>query len=487
MMTISKIKNFLFENQSVRQTILKNTFWLFFGETAGRLIRMGVIIYAARTLGAAGWGTFSYVISLAALLTIFSDSGLSSVLTREAAKSPADRLKFFSTIFFIKIPLIIISFFIIVLATPYISNIPVSKILIFTIALVIVFDSLKAFSVSMFRATEKMELEAALNILTQFIIAVAGIAVLWFITSVESLAAAYAFGSFIGLAATAFLLRSYIKNVAAHFDKNLIKPIINSALPFGLAGILGAVMINTDTVMLGWFRSAGEIGFYAAAQKPVLFLYVFSGLIAGALFPVFSRLAGKDIIKFRNVMEKGIKAVFLLAIPFTIGILITADQIINILYGQEYQPAAIALKILAITIITTFPMSIINNSLFAYNRQKELIYFWVAGALGNVFFNLIFIPIWGIAGAAAATVLTQIIGNSLIWRRVKKINNFSVMPHLKKILAASALMTLTALLLKQSDVNFFLIVAVAALVYFGALTLMKETLITEIKETLKLT
>jgi len=74
---MNKIKEFLFENKSMRQMVAKNTAWLAIGEMVSRLIRAGLIIYAARVLGTEGYGVFSYALSLAALFTIFSDIGLS--------------------------------------------------------------------------------------------------------------------------------------------------------------------------------------------------------------------------------------------------------------------------------------------------------------------------------------------------------------------------------------------------------------------------
>src|SRR3989304_2441108 len=103
---VKKIKEFLFQNKNIRQTIAKNAFWLSFGEIIGRILRAGVVIYSARILGAEQWGVFSYAITLAAMFTIFSDIGLSSVLTREAAKDPLNRDRYFSTIFVFKIILI---------------------------------------------------------------------------------------------------------------------------------------------------------------------------------------------------------------------------------------------------------------------------------------------------------------------------------------------------------------------------------------------
>ncbi|PIY59464.1 flippase, partial [Candidatus Wolfebacteria bacterium CG_4_10_14_0_8_um_filter_37_11] len=47
-----------------------------------RLIRAAIIIYAARVLGAAEYGIFSYVLSFAGFFTIFADLGVSPLMTR---------------------------------------------------------------------------------------------------------------------------------------------------------------------------------------------------------------------------------------------------------------------------------------------------------------------------------------------------------------------------------------------------------------------
>ena len=87
----AKIKLFLLSNQNINQTLAKNTFWLGFGEITSRLLKTIIIFYAIRILGASGWGTFSYAISLCGLFMIFSDFGISSILTRELAKPETNK------------------------------------------------------------------------------------------------------------------------------------------------------------------------------------------------------------------------------------------------------------------------------------------------------------------------------------------------------------------------------------------------------------
>jgi len=487
MSIFAKIKNFLFRNKTVGQTIVKNTFWLTFGEIMGRILRTGVVIYAARALGAEGWGVFSYAMSLAALFTIFSDIGLSAVLIREGAKSPEAREKYFATTLVLKIILIAISFAVVMFGVPHFTKIPLSTNLLFFIVLLLLFDSLRGFGVSLFRATEKMEMEAFSNILTQGVILIAGITILIFAPSPENLAVTYATGSAAGLLLTVISLWPYIKRFWQHFDKNLLKPILKAAWPFGVAGLLGAIMINTDTIIIGWLRTATDVGYYSAAQKPVLLLYILPSLIAGGFFPVLAKLANKDNEKLREALEKGLAFVFLLAIPFAVGMILTSGQIIHLLFGNEYfnQPTIITLQLLAITLITNFPISLLVNAIFAYDRQKDLITFWTIGAIGNAVFDLLLIPVWGIAGAALATIIVQIISNGLIWWKMKKINDFSALKYLKKIILATFIMAAFVVLLRWLHWPVLAIVPASAGIYLAALILFKEKMIAQFKTALK--
>ena len=82
-----KIKAFLFENTTTKQTVAKNTIWLSISNFGGRLIKAIIIIYAARVLNTDGYGVFSYAITLAGFLTLFMDPGINGILMRNYAKA----------------------------------------------------------------------------------------------------------------------------------------------------------------------------------------------------------------------------------------------------------------------------------------------------------------------------------------------------------------------------------------------------------------
>ena len=462
--------------------IIKNTLWLTGGEVTGRLIRAVLVIYAARTLGASDWGTFSYVLSLAALFTLFADAGLGAVLTRELVKYPAQQAQYFSTSFFIKLFFLLIAFLAVIFLTPIFTKIDLPQNLIILAAFLVAFDSLRIFSFSITRALEKMHLEAIVNIITQITIVGLGLWALMTISTIESLALAYAVGSGIGLIAAIFVIRDWIKKITSNFNKLLVKKIIYTAWPFALLGMLTGIILNTDIIMLGWLRDAKDIGFYSVAQKIILVLYTLPALIATSSFPAFTRLAGKDKEAFSDLIVKSLKAIFMLSLPLTIGGVIVGFDLIDLIFGSTYHASVTTFQILLFSLVINFPITIIGNALFAYNKQNEFIKYSALAAGSNIAFNFLLIPIWGIEGAAISTIFTQLISNTFIWFKMKQVNDFKLGNRLNKILLATIIMGVLVWLMQLLNIAVWLIIPIAILIYLIALRLLKESALQSLLE-----
>lgn len=416
-----KVLDWLLNNKTVSQTIAKNTFWLFSGQMISRLFRAAIVIYAARVLGAASWGAFSYALGIAAFLTIFSDIGINALITKEASRNPELKDKYLSTAFFTKLGLLSVFVIGVIVFFPYLTKIEEAAAIMPILIFVFAFDTLRDLGSALSRALEKMQIEAGVQIFTNFAIVVLGFVFLYFNKTSGALAFAYAAGSALGLIAIIFVLRSHFQNIFRNFDKKLIKEILATAWPFGLMGLMGAIMLNTDIIMLGWLRSSTEVGYYSAAQKPIQLLYILPALLASSTFPVLARLAKTNRGEVKKMLGKFLRLVIVVAIPITFIGLIFANQIIGLLFGSEYSPAIGAFRILMLSILVVYPSTLLGNAIFAYDHQKSFVVFVATAAIGNIAFNLLLIPPFGIEGAAIGTILTQLLTNSLIWRKMRQI------------------------------------------------------------------
>jgi len=285
----------------------------------------------------------------------------------------------------------------------------------------------------------------------------------------------------VGFAVAFFILRKQFLKIFSCFRKNLIKPIFSSAYPIALIGFFGVFMLNTDIIMLGWWRTPEEIGYYSAGQKIIQLLYALPAILATSTFPVLARFAGnKEKDKIKILMEKLMTMVFFIAIPIFIGGVILGRPVIEFLYGKEYLPAAPAFQILLFTPFFIFPQMFLGNLILANDEQRRLKLPVALGSLGNIVFNAFLIPVYGIVGSAFATLIAQLLNTGLTWRIAKKINDFATFRHLKKITAGAIIMGVFSFLLNKLGLNVIINIVASSGIYFGALYLLKEKILEEI-------
>lgn len=480
----NKLKELFFQNQTLRQTVTKNIFWLGVGEFGSRVFRAFFIIFAARILGAAEYGVFSYVLALAGFFTLFSDLGVSSVLTREVAKKPAEASYYFASAFWIKIVLLLFTAILIILVAPYFSRIEAAKAILPFAALLICFDSIRGLAAAYFRGKEKMELEALTTSATNIAITIFGLIILYFAASAKTLTITYTLSAGVGTLIGIVILREQFAKLFI-FSKEKLRSglkIIASAWPLALHGIIGVFLFQIDILMLGYFKTTSDVGFYSAGQKIVQLLYLLPTILAAGLFPPLSRFVGQqNNEKAKALMERGMTTVFSIALPLVAGGVILGKNIINFLYGAEYLPSVSAFQILIFAVLLVFPTTLIGNYIFAYNGQKRALSNTALGAVGNIIFNVILIPIYGIVGAAIATLSAQLIINGLNWRLAKKINGFSTLRYLKKIIFATILMGIMSFIFDKFGLNVIINIILSIGIYFATLYVLKEKILQEIK------
>ncbi|MFH1867225.1 MAG: flippase [Patescibacteria group bacterium] len=468
------------ENQSSKQTIAKNTLWLGFGQITSRLIRAIIIIYAARVLGAEGYGIFSYTLSLAAFFTIFVDIGINQITTRESSKNQQLRKNYLATTLVIKLILVSLTAFLIAFIAPLFATIEESKSLLLLVAILIAFESLRDYGYAVVRSIEKMQIEASINILINGGVVALGLTALFFKPSIELLILSFVIGTGIGTTSLFWIIRHQLKAIFTNFSTSLIKPLARSSWPFAVMAAMAAITINADIIILGWLRTPAEIGWYAAAQKPVQLLYLLPSLVAVSIFPTFSRLAHNNNGSLKKILEKTINLVLLIGIPLMLGGMILAPEIINLLYSSDYTNAITPFTILLATIVFNYPIVLISYAIFAYDKQKVIAIYSGLAAFMTIVLNLLMIPRFGIVGAAIANLLTLAVHNILVWISLKKINNFTFWRCLPKISLGSLVMLVIVWLLKLIGINLFIIIALSAFIYIVILYFLKEPILLEV-------
>lgn len=394
---------YLFQNITFLQTVLKNTFWLTFAKVLGSLFRAVLLVISARLLGAEEFGYFSLAMSFVMFFSFLPEFGLTSVLIREVGQKKEEKKILIASAFFTLILLSIIALLFIFGLKGIILKPERAKALVLILSLMLIFDIFREFFYSLFRVSEEMEKQAFSHVLTNFAILIFGFLLLWQKPTAFSLAFAYTIGVFFGLILTIWLLRKELAYVWQKIQLKLVPYFLKASWPIGLANFIFLLLTYLDTLMLGWFRSISEVGWYQVAVRGQHFLLLFPAALAISIFPALVKSEEKAI---SLKLKKSMPLALWLAFPIVFGVFLVAEEVVVFLFGAEFLVAAFPFKILTLTILFQFPVLLLLNYLIASDLRKALLKYDLLTLLFNFLLNLILIPEFGFLGAALATLLS---------------------------------------------------------------------------------
>lgn len=484
MSTFQKIKSFLLENKTARQTVAKNTFWLFFGEIGGRILKLAVVVFATRMLGVENWGMFSYALAFVSLFYVFGDIGINIFITREMSKGGTDKYRYLSATFALKIILLTLSFFTSIILVSHFKTITLDLKIITILALLNFSDSVREFAFSINRALEKMEREALIKILMNIIIAVLGIILLMRKADPLSLTIAYTTGSIIASIIAILTISSEIKHINWKFSPRTIKTILNFSWPFIAITLFSTVIFNIDSIMLGQMKSVADVGFYVAALRVFQFLAIIPIFIAVSLFPIMSK-SEADTETSGRIFEKSMILMLAIGFPVAISGILFGQEIIALIFGTAYIQAGVLFGILMVAIFADFPNTILSNVIFAKNLQRGFILIMAMGTIVNIILNIFLIPRYGAIGAAISTVIARLLIMAISWKKLKKIFTFSIIPRISKIILSTIAMTIIILLFNTIGIYFMITILIAMTGYVLMLYILREPTLIEILSIVK--
>ena len=182
--------------------------------------------------------------------------------------------------------------------------------------------------------------------------------------------------------------------------------------------MLGA--IDTPDVTLGLTTNASEVGIYHTAFKLSMFAAVALMSINSIASPKFAEMFGKnDMEGLKKVVLQSTKMIFWTSVPLVTIFFIFPDFFLG-LFGEEFKIGVTAFIFLSCgRLISSFSGSV-GNILQMTGNQNIYASILLIGAVLNIVLNLILIPLYGINGAALASMSSLIVWNLSMVLVVKK-------------------------------------------------------------------
>jgi len=390
-------------------TVARNASVLAAAMVVSRVAAFALAVAMGRELGALQYGRYGFANALATILVPIADIGLTTYLTREVARARGSAEAALGTMLRTKVALALAVAVLVGGGAVLLSHNATTIAIVLLVLVAALADGLSLFVFGYFRGRERMGLEGKLTAGSSLARSLVGIGLvlatgelvpllIWMLT-VSGAQLGY---GLVRLRRSTASAPAVERRASSSIDWRTVATI-------GSFTILTIIYTRADSVLVGWIEDERAVGLYTAAYTIMLGLQILPWMIGTALVPVFARTHVTERDVFESAWHQGIRAVLVIAFPLSLLVSLLATPIMKQVFGPEFARGGAALAI----VIWAGPLAgfntIIAGVLRGARREAWLTSTAALGVLLNVGLNLWAIPVYGIAGAAATTVGTEIL------------------------------------------------------------------------------
>ena len=213
--------------------------------------------------------------------------------------------------------------------------------------------------------------------------------------------------SLVGLGVTSVLL-----HVACPWRPGLVVrgSSLRATVRFGL-GIQGFGIVNyfarrLDDALIGRYVGPTGLGYYSRAYQLMLYpVQNVAGVVGRVIFPALAEI-GDDLARFRAAYLRTVSAIAAVTFPAMLGLLVTAPEVISVLYGRHWMPAVPILQVLCV-IGMLHSVATTVGWIYLARARTDLMLWWGTGASVVICSGFLVGVQWGVMGVTVAYAISS--------------------------------------------------------------------------------
>lgn len=172
------------------------------------------------------------------------------------------------------------------------------------------------------------------------------------------------------------------------------------------------IYTSSDQTMLGLMRGDTEVGLYSTSVKIYNMVNTVVASIAVVVMPRLAKqFADGDQKAVTGTLRYALSFIVTLGMPCLVGLNLITVPMLYTLAGADYTAAATSMHVLTIALAFSFAGGFLGNIIMIPSgRDKVPLASSVVSAIVNFVLNFVFIPLWGLNGAAFTTVVAEAVG-----------------------------------------------------------------------------
>lgn len=392
--------------------ILTSTIWLTLSQLFNKFILFGYSIFLARSLGVAEFGVYSFSVAWLLLASVVADFGLSRYFIKDSITDNKKIPEMVGKVIVARLGLSILAMFLVLVVVIFDQNLSRGWVLMLCMLTLIP----QIFSVTwdnLLTGAGKFWLLAVIQIISMISTVVMGVFLVLYQSSAAMAILAIVINQIIMAGGVYWWLKPKwdwpnVTHILAWTE------LWKGSLPYGIMALLGLIYFRIDSILLGLLKGNFEVGIYGVGYKVLEAIVFIPTSLAVVLFP--------SLVKLHQInSEKITKLVWqIVGVMFSLGVLIAGliYLVLPLLVIQvlpAYQQSIEVIKILVLSIPWMFVHIPLAQVLLSSDRYlRRIIGYSLLPVTVNIVLNLIYIPVYGVAGAAWISVLSDVLSALII-------------------------------------------------------------------------
>ena len=256
-----------------------------------------------------------------------------------------------------------------------------------------------------------------------------------------------------------------------------LKEELKFALPTVPNNVSSWVVDSSDKFVIGIFLGSAAVGCYSpgyALGSILLMLLTPFAVLLPAVLPEYYESGNLD--KVNTFLRYSMKYYLLIAIPAAVGLSLLSKPLLYILTTEIIaNQGYIITPLVALGAIFMGIYGIVNNIIILEKKTVILGYIWISVAILNIILNVIAVPYIGIYGAGIATLICYFFAFAvtLIYSRKYSVLPFDFKSIIKILISSLAMGIFVKLANPQGIFAILIVIAIAVVIYFAILVLLK--------------
>lgn len=386
---------------------LKNTGWLFLARVGSLGIRILAGIAVANYLGKTANGLLNYPLVFVTFFLAAAALGLDGFVTRELLAKPEKKNKLLGTAFMMRLlaGILIIPFagLTYILLKGNQGDIPLSYILIASgVGIAQSLNIIDSYFQSKVQGKYVMMVQVAGNLISagaKLLLIYISAPLYWFVWTILADAVLLALG---------YLITYRLKGnriTEWSFAPDLASYLLKHSWPLAFSAILVTVYMKIGQLMVESFLGTGALGIYSTVVNWSESWYFIPVAIVTSVFPAIMNARRDDPARYQKRLVDMYDLMVIISLSIAIFMTFASSYIYKYFYSAEFTEGASVLSIHIWAGVFVFLGSASGQYLIAEGYTKYSLYRTGAGAVINVVLGYLWIPVYGLQGAAFATLI----------------------------------------------------------------------------------